>query len=255
MKLQLIQWNIKINSNPTKIANYINNKISKYSIINLQEVSQSSYEIIKGILGLESTFSLKFRLPGLYEGKNRRMGVMTIVHNCKLCESKLIENSVFPERTLFSRILIENISINNINFHSLTGVDYKKAKSSNFASIASFIHNNKIDIMSCDANEPEFDSYIDDEIQFFDNKDKGEMASLLFGKNRVHNLVDSYKFYSFQNKLNLQDGYSHITGGKKRRYDFIYTNRDWNILNSSVDYINSLGASSDHGIIETIVEI
>lgn len=188
MKLQLIQWNIKINSNVDKIIEYLNLKVKENAIINLQEVSMNNYQKICESLKIDSSYSLNFRKPGKYEGKNRYMGVMTLTNVGEIVSSQLINSSIFLERTLYSAINIGGILISNLNFHSLTGVDYKKAKSSNFASIASFLSENNVDIISCDANEPKIDSFNDDEIECFDNRDKGKMANLPYhspNKNQV----------------------------------------------------------------------
>ena len=255
MKLQLIQWNIKINSNVDKIIEYLNLKIQESAIINLQEVSMNNYQKIYESLKIDSLYSLNFRKPGKYEGKNRYMGVMTLVNVGEIVTSQLINSSIFPERTLYSAIDIGGILISNLNFHSLTGVDYKKAKSSNFASIASFLSGNNVDIISCDANEPNIDSFNDDEIECFDNRDKGKMANLLFGKEKIHSLVDSYKQYCRSKNEKIETGYSHITGGKKKRYDFIYCKKEWKILCSESNYQESIKYTSDHALIETFVEI
>ena len=255
MKLQLIQWNIKINSNVDKIIEYLNLKIQESAIINLQEVSMNNYQKIYESLKFDSSYSLNFRKPGKYEGKNRYMGVMTLVNVGEIVTSQLINSSIFPERTLYSAIDIGGILISNLNFHSLTGVDYKKAKSSNFASIASFLSGNNVDIISCDANEPNIDSFNDDEIECFDNRDKGKMANLLFGKEKIHSLVDSYKQYCRSKNEKIETGYSHITGGKKKRYDFVYCNKAWKILSSRAYYEDSKKAGSDHGMVVTDVLI
>ncbi len=107
MKLQLIQWNIKINSNVDKIIEYLNLKIQESAIINLQEVSMNNYQKICESLKIDSLYSLNFRKPGKYEGKNRYMGVMTLVNVGEIVTSQLINSSIFPERTLYSAIDIE----------------------------------------------------------------------------------------------------------------------------------------------------
>jgi hypothetical protein len=54
-----------------------------------------------------------------------------------------------------------------LNFHSLTGVDYKKAKFSNFATIAEYIvENPELDFFICDANEPKTDGLDDEKLAF-----------------------------------------------------------------------------------------
>lgn len=255
MQIQLLQWNIKINSNTKKIVEFLKQKIANTSIINLQEVSIPASLIIKNELQLNCSYSINLRSPGEYEGKNRKMGVMTIVKNGTIDNYSLVDKSIFPERTLITKIKLEKELITCLNFHSLTGVDYKKAKSSNFASIASYIHANSIDILSCDANEPKIDSISDIDLEFFDNRDKGQMASLLFGKNKIHKLIDTYKMYCIKNSLDLAEGYTHIIGINKKRYDFIYCKEDWEIISSKSYYNEALSNTSDHALVESIIKI
>jgi hypothetical protein len=59
------------------------------------------------------------------------MGVMVIVSGGEISNSQLVDCSVFPERTLVAKIRFDGLAVNALSFHSLTGVDYKKAKSSN----------------------------------------------------------------------------------------------------------------------------
>lgn len=255
MQIKIIQWNIKINSAPDKIVEFLSRRIIDNTIINLQEVSRNAYEHIIQEINCDATYSLNYRSPGKFEGINRKMGLMTLVNSGEIIKSELVKTSVFPERTLFSKIKIADVILNNLTFHSLTGVDYKKAKSSNFASLASFIDSHPIDIMTCDANEPKVDAINDEEIVFFDNRDKGKMASLLFGCNKIHNLKDTYKQYSIAHSQSLEAGYTHITGNNKKRYDHIYCRSNWKVLSSIVSYYESINASSDHGLVEAIVEI
>lgn len=255
MQIKIIQWNIKINSNIDKIVEFLRSKIEDNTIINLQEVSRNAYEHIIQKIDCDAAYSLNYRSPGRFEGRNRKMGLMTLVNSGEILKSELVNTSIFPERTLVSKIKIADAILNNLTFHSLTGVDYKKAKSSNFASIASFIDKQSIDIMTCDANEPQVDTINDEGIVFFNNRDKGKMASLLFGGNKIHDLRDTYKHYSILHSQPLEAGYTHITGINKKRYDHIYCRSTWNILSSMVSYSESITASSDHGLLETKVEI
>ncbi|NCZ58204.1 MAG: hypothetical protein EBY75_07910, partial [Actinobacteria bacterium] len=75
----------------------------------------------------DCAFSLSHRAPGKNEGRNRRMGVATFVFGGKIVLASLVQRSVFPERTLFAEIEIQGTKVSMLNFHSLTGVDYKKA--------------------------------------------------------------------------------------------------------------------------------
>jgi len=255
MKIRLIQWNIKVNCTPHKIADYIAQSISGPTIVNLQEVTEKAYHEISSILKKsDKAYSLDLRKPGRYEGRNRAMGVATFAFGGKIVQHDLVHRSVFPERTLFSTIQFKKRKISVLNFHSLTGVDYKKAKSSNFASIADFIAEKgfTLDFFTCDANEPQIDSLDDNKVEFANNRDKGFNASLIFGKNKVHALCDAYKIHIQKSKLRIRTNplaTSHVTGGNHRRYDFIYCSNKWDVKNVSYPYKESVRASSDHSIV------
>lgn len=251
MKLRVIQWNIKINSTIDRIVDFLKTKTTDNCIINLQEVSINSFNILKEKVSDMAAFSLDLRKPGMYEGKNRKMGIATLVIGGEISTTELLDNTVFPERSLLTKIMFGNKNIMNLTFHSLTGVDYRKAKSSNFASIASYLSLNTIDLFTCDANEPKVDSFDDDLIECFNNCDKGDKAGLLFGKNRIHDFIDSYKYYAKSNNFELHTGYSYITGKNFKRYDCIYGNKKWIIEDSKCYYEESINASSDHGMVVT----
>jgi len=255
MKIRLIQWNISFKCTAHKIAGYIAQSISGPTIVNLQEVTENAYREISSILKKsDKAYSIDLRKPGRYEGRNRAMGVATFVFGGKIIQSDLVHRSVFPERTLFSEIQFKKRKISVLNFHSLTGVDYKKAKSSNFASIADFIaeKGHTLDFFTCDANEPKTDSIDDNQVEFWDNRDKGYNASLIFGNNKVHALRDSYKIHIQKSKLRIRTNplaMSHVTGGSHRRYDFIYCSKEWDVQHISYPYDESVSASSDHSIV------
>ena len=254
MNIRVIQWNISFKAKADEIAEYLTNKIQGETIINLQEVIESTHKKISAILQPDGeVFSLDLRKPGNNEGKNRKMGVATYVFGGAITNSDLISRSIFPERTLFTSLKFKNVSVNNLNFHSLTGVDYKKAKSSNFSSIADFIQEENLDFFTCDANEPKTDSLNDDDIVFFDNKDKGINAGLIFGANKVHHLKDAFKIHLKNNnqKTNAEPlAISHIISKKfNRRYDHIYCNSNWQPKIVTYPYNDSIMASSDHSAV------
>ena len=206
MNIRVIQWNISFKCNPEKIAELLSRNIRGYTIINLQEVLETTYSKISSLLcASDSAYSLDFRKAGAYEGKNRKMGVATFVFGGRISCNELVSRSVFPERALFSKIKFQDKDVSVLNFHSLTGVDYKKAKSSNFASIADYIHDcPEMDFFTCDANEPKVDSLNDEKIEFWNNRDKGFNAGLLFGKTTAHSMHDAYKTYLSNNNIDVQ---------------------------------------------------
>jgi len=203
---------------------------------------------------LSSAFSLDLREPGKYEGKNRSLGVATLSFGIELCSFELLNRSVFPERTLFSKLKYLDCSLFVLNYHSLTGVDYKKAKSSNFATIADFMEQNDniLDFACFDANEPEIDSMNVDELKFWDNRDKGYNAGLILGKNKVHCLEDSYVRFLKMKNVHIETNpltTSHKTGENMRRYDYILSSKKWSPCYIDYPYESSLIASSDHSIV------
>jgi len=181
------------------------------------------------------------------------MGVATYVFGGMINDSSLIDRSVFPERTLQTDIQFEDVNITFLSFHSITGCDYKKAKSSNFASIADFIHNNNLDFFTCDANEPKVDSINDKDIVFFDSKDKGKNAALIFGEDKVHSLSDAYKSYLLNNRLDTNQeplATSHKVSNRiPKRYDHMYYSNRWKVKIVRYPFDRSIKATSDHSAI------
>ena len=250
MQIRVIQWNISVKSQISKVIEFIGKNITDKCLVNLQEVTEDSFKQLEKSLTDNAAFSLDYRIPGVYEGRNRKMGVATLLFGGSIERASLLDRSVFPERTLITEVKMGERIVRNFAFHSLTGVDYKKAKSSNFASIATFLASNgDIDFFSCDANEPKKDSIHDGQLEFYDNRDKGRNASLLFGKDKVHGLTDSYKECSKRTVRNLSDGFTYITGKVRRRYDHVYHNPKWKVVFAESLYQESTEASSDHAMV------
>jgi len=254
VKVRIIQWNISFKANADKIVEFLLNSVSGHTIITLQEVLESVHQEISSKLNADDVAcSLSHRSPGKFEGKNRKMGVATYAFGGSIESSSLISRSIFPERTLQTAIKFEDTSINLLTFHSITGCDYKKAKSSNFASIADFLHEHDLDFFTCDANEPKVDSINDNDIVFFDNKDKGKNAGLILGATKVHVLNDAYKTYSTNSGNELDSNplaTSHVVSKKyHRRYDHVYHNNKWKVDSVVYPYGESIDASSDHSAV------
>ncbi|MDA9004247.1 hypothetical protein N9J28_00410 [bacterium] len=254
MKMRIIQWNISYNSKAEILYEFLSNSINELTIVCLQEVSENQNKKLLNLLKpTDHAYSLDMRNPGTYEGKNRRMGVSTYIFGGSIIEKSLIDRSLFPERTLVTKLDFSETLISILNFHSLTGVGYKKGKASNFASIADFISSHALDFFSCDANEPKIDSLYYENLKFFDNGDKGRNASLIFGVDRVHELSDSYRQYvSFLgDQLDLDPMVtSHIIAKKyRRRYDHIFSSKAWSVLNVKYPYEESIQATSDHSAV------
>lgn len=247
MKIEIIQWNISYSCKADKISEFLKSQITSNSVVCLQEVLQSSMKTItENLKPSDYRFSLDSRQPGKFDAKNRKLGVLTMTFGGKITNSHLIDRSVFPERTLVAEVKFSDLQIKVLNFHSLTGVGYKAGKSSNFATIAEYLNENDIDFFCCDANEPRTDSFDIEKLEFWDNGDKGKYPSLIFGKNKAHNLNDS--LYS------IKEGFqelpvSYKTGPTFRRYDFIFNSENWIV--DSLDYLYDLSrkATSDHALV------
>lgn len=254
MDIRIIQWNISFKCNANKIADYLASNINGNTIVNLQEVLEPiNSKLISILQPDDSVYSLDLREPGKYEGKNRKMGIATYVFGGNIKEAELITRSIFPERTLCTKIKFNNTHIKILQFHSLTGVDYKKAKSSNFASIADFIHSNSLDFFTCDANEPKNDALNDKDLEFFDNKDKGYNASLILGSKKVHSLTDAFKTYIINNNIEANNNplaTSYVIAKKfHKRYDHVYHSTIWRPNAVIYPYKSSIEASSDHSAV------
>ena len=246
MPLQLIQWNISYSCKIDKIADFILANIEEHTIVCLQEVlAMHKDRLIERLAPSDYAYSLDYRKPGLFDGKNRRMGVLTMLFGGVIEEAKVLDRTVFPDRTLYTKMRIGDESISLLNFHSITGVGYNKAKGANFASIAEFLHETvDLDFFCCDANEPQVDSFDVNDVKFWNPNSKE--ASLIFGKEKVHHLKDPV-----QTDIMLFETlpFSHITGMNKRRYDFIYRSDRWSTNRLDFYYDESIEATSDHAMV------
>lgn len=246
MSLQIIQWNISYSCKIDKIANFILANIEGHTIVCLQEVlAMHKDRLIERLAPTDYAYSLDYRKPGLFDAKNRRMGVLTMLFGGVIEEVKVLERTVFPDRTLYTKMRIGDEAVSLLNFHSITGVGYKKAKGANFVSIAEFLHQTvDLDFFCCDANEPQVDSFDACEMKFW--KMNSKEASLIFGKEKVHHLTDPV-----QTDPLLFDvlPFSYITGKNRRRYDFIYRSGRWTTKRFDFYYDESIEASSDHAMV------
>ena len=198
MNIRIVQWNISNKSKTEKITEYLKSTITETpSVLCLSEVTPSAFPLLKDALSPTNlSYSLDYRPPGGNEGRNRTLGILICTFGADITSSKLLDRTVFPERTLCCSVRTSTIKFKVVAFHSLTGVDYKKAKSSNFATIADFLETHQdIDFLCFDSNEPKIDSIDPSKRVFFKNCDGGRSAALLLGVDPVHNLQDSYVQY------------------------------------------------------------
>lgn len=244
--ITILQWNISYNCKIDKIADFILANIMGHTIVCLQEVLASYKDrLIERLAPSDYAYSLDYRKPGLFDAKNRRMGVLTMLFGGVIEETKVLERTVFPERTLYTKMRMGDGSVSLLNFHSITGVGYQHAKGANFVSIAEFLHETiDLDFFCCDANEPQVDSFNANEMKFWNLNSKA--TSLIFGKDKVHHLTDPVQ----TDLLNLETlPFTHITGKTRRRYDFIYRSGRWRTKRFDFCYDKSIEASSDHAMV------
>jgi len=240
---------------PESIAAFLREHISGYTIINLQELLAPVHTQLSSILKPDGVaFSLDARKPGKYEGASRSMGVATYVFGGRMVDHELVTRALLPERTLCSTLQFEGRDISVMNFQSLSGADYKKAKSSQYTALADFMGSRYLDFFSCDANEPRIDALDENKVTFFDHGDAGKSAGLILGKTKVHQLSDAYKRYLMDkgNSDNLDSplAISHIASKHQpRRSDHIFAADKWTVDSLSYPYGASIKASSDHSAV------
>jgi hypothetical protein len=71
---------------------------------------------------------------------------------------------------------------------------------------------------------------------------------------KIHSLIDTYKAFAKEQKIGLDEGFTYKIGNKRKRYDFIYCKPQWKIAFSEAKYIESLCATSDHGLVISDLE-
>src|SRR5450756_2725440 len=263
MSIRVIQWNVSTMSQPKAIAHFIEERVGDGPAITcLDEVKRSSYDKLVGSLNPQSScLSLDLRLPGKNEGKERGTGVAVLGFGLSIVSFELMERTVFPERTLFVLLGGSFGPIRVAAFHSLTGVGYRKAKASNFASIADYLqlHGAELDFLCFDANEPKHDSMDPDKLEFSLLSDKGKVKklALIMGSQKVHKLSDSYVAYlRSKREVVVRDplAISYKTGTAKKkqaekRYDYIMNARRWRVTHCEYPYEESVAATADHSAV------
>jgi len=196
---------------------------------------------------------LEIRSPGKFDGKARRLGVMFIFSkDITVTTYGVCERTLLPERTLWADFEIDQRSYKVVAYHSVTGCDYKKAKSLNFNAFSEWIDENAPDIVMMDANEPESDHYEISKMKFFDNKGNG--AEMLFNTLDQMNYKDCLSsVYDINNYIEGQPlAVSHIIKGcrKPKRYDFIFVNADvFAPVETEYMYDKAVEATADHAIV------
>lgn len=263
MELTVIGWNLKAvggarNANtplPPQRTDLIAAALSESpAICGLQEVTPGYSQCLEGL-----RYSLERRPPGKFDGGNRMLGVGLLVSPAvEVLRWGVIERAPFPDRTLTAEIRVSDQPINVIVFHSLTGVDYRRAKTAQFRSIAEHLDGLDGDVVLMgDANEPEVDPPDPNQISFW--KRNGDGAELLFGPTPMHDLKDAWRAYLGTRVSELPAegplAVSHRTRGTDRRYDHVYIPKSWTVTHMEYAYETATRAGSDHALVTARVEV
>ena len=117
------------------------------------------------------------------------------------------------------------------------------------------------DIVTVDANEPQTDHWDINQMEFFDNRDKGNGARNFFTSIAQNGMKDAYSCV-FDKDSFVPGEYlatSHLVArGKKRerRYDFIFVHSGtFDVKNCSYSFEEARQASADHAIVRAELEI
>ena len=251
-KMMVIDWNISYAGDAQIKIDFLKSLVSDTYCIILQEVTENSYEYLKKIFcQCTILYSLNYRKPSKFDSKARKLGVTIILSNdITVLKCGIVERNILPERTLFATVkTASKQEIRILGIHSITGCDYKKAKSLQYDCLAEFVSEYKPDIIGIDANEPQVDSYDISQMKFFNN---GKGAETFF--NEVKDIGLSNAFVLFHDIATKSDivplAVSHRINNKiPVRYDFIFVNNSFNVKSFSYDYKNAVNAGSDHAIL------
>ena len=250
-KIQVVNWNISYMGNYESKLNFLFSLLHDNYCVLLQEVKPHVCEYIKSKYQ-DSTilYSLDYRAPSKFDSDARKLGVMIILSKDILVkESGIIERNVFPDRTLYATVNIGGKELKILALHSITGCSYYRAKSVQYDSFAEFIDTYSPGIIGIDANEPKIDSYDIDKMVFFDN---GKGAQTFFHEVKSKGLCDT--FVKHKNITDCEEGkpitVSHNVKRKGAvRYDFLFSNNNFEITSCEYLYDEAVKAGSDHAAI------
>ena len=95
MQIKVLQWNISHNCKTDKISNLLKEKIEGHTIICLQEVLESfKNDLLEQLKPTDYQFSLDIRKPGKLEGRNRKLGLLTMSFGGYISDFHLLERSL-----------------------------------------------------------------------------------------------------------------------------------------------------------------
>ena len=264
--MRIVHWNIRFNSDKEKIVEALKRFLTGGdTIFCLQEVTPAVKDYIMNQISqhlqnyhISYAYSLDFRQPGKYDGMNRTLGVLMIcTQSMYIIDAGVFHRTPMPERTLHAEILYEGEILKLTSLNSVTGTNYRKAKSNQFLTFAEAVDSFKPDIVTIDSKEPEIDHYDLNQIKFYDYS--GKEARIFFDALKENGLVDTlsniFPISDFEHGTPLAASVN-VKGEGYRRHDQIFANAErFYIYRSEYHYDLGIEATSDHAILMAVVEI
>ena len=256
--MRIIDWNISYSGDTTPKIEYLLSLLSDEVCVMLQEVKPHIYEYIRNAIGqnYHLLYSLNYRKPSNYDSGARKLGVLIIVSGEAIIKNAgVIERSLFPDRTMYASVDLNGTQYKLLALHSITGCDYKKAKSVQFDTFSEFVDKYQPDVIGIDANEPRFDHYDISQMRFYDN---GPGAKTFFETIEKNGLLDSY--VAANHITECTEGLPLITSHHIRRkgnvrYDFLFVKNHIKIERMEYQFDQAISAGSDHALLlcDTVV--
>ena len=266
--MKVIHWNISYSSDKEKVLGTLSRLVKdEDAIVCLQEVQPSVKDFLVGKLqgwggtkGAPYAYSLDYRQPGKYDGKNRKLGVLILCPaSMYIIDSGVFNRTPFPDRTLWAEVLYQGEVIKVASLHSITGCAYAKAKSTQYFSFAEAIGEFNPDIVTIDANEPEVDHWDITQAKFYDNKDKGEGAKTFFTNLDLNHMVDTYVPHFNHDDFELGKPLTPSVKVNRKgycRYDFIFASEPgFDFGSCEYLYQAGLDGTSDHAVVVAELEL
>lgn len=254
--MRFFDWNMGWGANIDKAIEGINSIIQMKSfIVTLQEIGKSKSRVLLDEYGTKCNiaYSMNYRPRGKREPRNRDLGIMIITSkDIEIINAEVLANALLPERTLFVEVKCGGKLLKVMSLHSITGCDHKRAKSLQFYAFADAIDKYKPDIVSFDANEPEVDSLMIENMKFYDNKDKGAGAKEFFNSLGDNGLVDAYTcVVDDKHENNATLPISHLVNKKGPvRYDYIFISKEYiKVENMEYKLAEAQAATGDHAFL------
>ena len=250
--MRIIDWNLSYSGDTAPKIEYLLSLLSDEICVMLQEVKPHAYEHIRTALGqnYHLLYSLDYRKPSNYDSGARKLGVLIIVSKEAIIKDVgVIERSLFPDRTMYATIDLNGTQYKLLTLHSITGCDYKKAKSVQFDAFSEFIDTYHPDVIGIDANEPRFDHWDIGQMRFYDN---GPGAKIFFETIAKIGLLDSYvaanRITECEEGLPLTTSH-HIRRKGNVRYDFLFVKNHIKIERMEYQFDEAIAAGSDHALL------